>query len=226
MLNADQRIFGFVIILVVGWFIATLIAKAVQALLHATNFNGLAQRAGIADVARRMNVKTDSAGLMANIIKWFIRLIVMVVAVDAFGLPAVSAVLTQFLLWVANLIVALVVIVLGDLAAQAVSELVRGATSEAGFTNPDLIAMIAKTAVWIFTIVIAVNQIGTAVTLANTLFTGFVAAFAIALGLPFGLGGKDTAAKIVSKWYAESDATASRIESTSNAARNELDRRP
>ena len=226
MLNADQRIFGFVIILVVGWFIATLIAKAVQALLHATNFNGLAQRAGIADVARRMNVKTDSAGLMANIIKWFIRLIVMVVAVDAFGLLAVSAVLTQFLLWVANLIVALVVIVLGDLAAQAVSELVRGATSEAGFTNPDLIAMIAKTAVWIFTIVIAVNQIGTAVTLANTLFTGFVAAFAIALGLPFGLGGKDTAAKIVSKWYAESDATASRIESTSNAARNELDRRP
>lgn len=215
---AIPRVLGFIVILVVGWFIATLIAKAIQALLRAVNFNGLAERAGLADFVRRMGVKTDASEFLANIAKWFIRLIVMVVAFDALGLPAVSAVLSKFLLWIPNLVVALIVIVLGGLAAKAVDGLVRGATSEAGFTNPNMIAKIATTAVWIFTIVIAVNQIGIAVTLVNTLFMGFVGALALGLGLAFGLGGKETAGKIVSRWYNESSDTASKIETATDAA--------
>lgn len=210
--SAVPRIIGFVLILVIGWFIATLIGKAVAALLHAVRFNALADRAGISAFVQKMGVKTDVSGFLGEIIKWFIRLIVMVVAFDGLGLPAVSAVLTQFLLWLPNLIVALVIIVLGGLAAQALQGIARGAASEAGFSNPEMIAKIAKMAVWIFTIVIAVNQLGIAVTLINTLFMGFVGAVALALGLAFGLGGKETAAKIVSKWYAESGDTASKIE--------------
>lgn len=210
--SAIPRIIGFVLILVVGWFIATLIGKAVGVLLHAVRFNTLADRAGISAFVQKMGVKTDVSAFLGEIVKWFIRLIVMVVAFDGLGLPAVSAVLTQFLLWLPNLIVALIIIVLGGLAAQALQGIARGAASEAGFSNPEMIAKIAKTAVWIFTIVIAVNQLGVAVTLINTLFMGFVGAAALALGLAFGLGGKETAAKIVSKWYDASSGAASKIE--------------
>ena len=210
--SAVPRVVGFVLILVIGWFIATLIGKAVAGLLHAVRFNALADRAGISAFVQKMGVKTDVSGFLGEIIKWFIRLIVMVVAFDGLGLPAVSAVLTQFLLWLPNLVVALVIIVLGGLAAQALQGIARGAASESGFSNPEMIAKIAKIAVWIFTIVIAVNQLGIAVTLINTLFMGFVGAVALALGLAFGLGGKETAAKIVSKWYAKSGDTASKIE--------------
>ena len=210
--SAVPRVVGFVLILVIGWFIATLIGKAVAGLLHAVRFNALADRAGISAFVQKMGVKTDVSGFLGEIIKWFIRLIVMVVAFDGLGLPAVSAVLTQFLLWLPNLVVALVILVLGGLAAQALQGIARGAASEAGFSNPEMIAKIAKIAVWIFTIVIAVNQLGIAVTLINTLFMGFVGAVALALGLAFGLGGKETAAKIVSKWYAKSGDTASKIE--------------
>ena len=52
-----------------------------------------------------------------------------------------------------------------------------------------------------FAIVVAVNEIGIASTLVNTLFMGFVGALALAAGLAFGLGGRDTAAKIVENWY-------------------------
>ena len=206
--SAIPRLIGFILILVIGWFIATLIGKAIGALLHAVKFNGLAERAGIAEFVRKMGVKTDASEFLGEIVKWFIRLIVMVVAFDELGLPAVSAVLSQFLLWLPNLIVALVIIVLGGLAAQALQGIARGMAAEAGADNPEAIAKIAKTAVLIFTIVIAVNQLGIAVTLINTLFMGFVGAISLALGLAFGLGGKDTAAKIVSKWYGESSEVA------------------
>lgn len=115
-------------------------------------------------------------------------------------------------MWVPNLVVALVVVVLGGLAAQAVYRIVRGTTAEAGFGNPELVAKIAKGAVWVFANVTAVNQIGIAVALVNTLFMEFIAAISIALGLAFGLGGKDTAAKVVSKWHAKSEDAQNKIE--------------
>ena len=91
------------------------------------------------------------------------------VAFDALGLPAVSDVLRQLLLWLPNVIVALVVLVIGGLATKALSNLVRGATAEAGLSNSDLLAKVAAVVVWTFAIAVAVNQIGTATALVNTL---------------------------------------------------------
>ena len=148
-----------------------------QALLHAVKFNDLARRSGFADFVQKMGVKDDSAGVIASIVKWFVRLITLVVAFDTLGLPAVSNVLQQLLLWLPNLVVALVVLVIGGLAANALSQLVRGATAEAGFSNPDMLATVTRVAVWAFTIVVAVNQLGIATTLINTLLIGVVGAF-------------------------------------------------
>ncbi|HZM20603.1 MAG TPA: hypothetical protein VFC02_02605 [Anaerolineales bacterium] len=203
-LGAIPRIIGFLVILIIGWFIAGLLASAVAALLRAVRFNELAQSSGFSGFVRNMGVRKDASGMLADIVKWFVRLIVLVVAFDALGLPAVSAILQQFLLWIPNLVVAVVVLVIAGLAANALGNLIRGSTAQAGFNNPDLLATIARVAVWGFGIVVAVNQIGVAQTLVNTLFMGFVGALALAAGLAFGLGGRDTAAQIVDGWYSQS----------------------
>jgi hypothetical protein len=219
MFTAIPRVLGFLVILLIGWFIANLIARAVAALLRAVKFNTLAQRAGISDFVQQMGLRTDASGLLADIVKWFVRLIVLVVAFDALGLPAVSQVLQQFLLWIPNLVIALIVLVLTGLAAGAVSNVVRGATSRADLGNPDLLATIARVAVWGFGIVIAVNQIGIAQTLVNTLFMGLIGALALALGLAFGLGGRDTASELVHSWYQQSKNATPKIK---QAAQNTI----
>ena len=196
-LSAIPRIIGFVVVLIIGWIISSLLARGVEALLHAVKFNDLARRSGFASFVQKMGVKDDSSGVIASIVKWFVRLITLVVAFDTLGLPAVSNVLQQLLLWLPNLVVALVVLVIGGLAANGLSQLVRGATAQAGFSNPDMLATIAKVAVWGFAIVVAVNQLGIATTLINTLLIGIVGAFSIAFGLAFGLGGRDRAAQLL-----------------------------
>jgi hypothetical protein len=218
MFSAIPRVLGFLLILIIGWFIANLIARAVAALLRAVKFNTLAQRAGISDFVQQMGLQTDAAGLLADIVKWFVRLIVLVVAFDALGLPAVSQVLQQFLVWIPNLVIALIILVLTGLAARAVSDLVRGATSRAALGNPTLLATIARVAVWGFGIVIAVNQIGIAQTLVNTLFMGLIGALALALGLAFGLGGRDTASELVQSWYQQSKDAAPAIKQAAQDA--------
>ena len=116
------------------------------------------------------------------------------------------------------------ILVIAGLAANALGNVVRGATAEAGLGNPDLLAGLARVAVWGFGIIIAVNQIGVAATLVNTLFMGLVGALALALGLAFGLGGRDTAAEIVRTWYRQGQQAAPRMAQAAEAARHETQR--
>jgi hypothetical protein len=219
--SAIPKILGFLVIIIVGWIVASLVEKGVAALLRAVKFNDLAQRAGLADFVAKMGTNTDSAGLLGMVVKWFIRLIALVVAFDALGLPAVSEVLRQLLLWLPNVIVAMVVLVIGGLVARALANLVRGAASEAGMGNPDMLARVAAGIIWAFAIVVAVNQIGVAKELVNTLFMAFVGAIALGSALAFGLGGRDTAGEIVRGWYNKAQQRSGQIATAADA----MDRR-
>lgn len=225
-LSAIPKIIGFVVILVVGWVLSSLVEKGVAALLRAIKFNDLAQRSGFAGFVQKMGAGTDAAGMIGLVAKWFIRLIAAVVAFDALGLPAVSEVLRELLMWLPNVIVALVVLVIGGLAAKALGNLVRGAAAEAGIESSNMLAKVASALVWAFAIVVAVNQIGIATTLVNTLFMAFVGAIALGLGLAFGLGGRETAAQIVSQWYSKAQEHAPKLahaaEAGGDIARNHM----
>ncbi len=220
-LSAIPRIIGFAVVLIIGWIIAALLARGVEALLHAVRFNDLARRSGFANFVNQMGVKDDSAGVIASVVKWFVRLIALVVAFDTLGLPAVSNVLNQLLLWLPNLVVALVVLVIGGLAANALSRLVRGAAAEGGLGNPDTLATVAKVGVWGFTIIVAINQLGIATTLISTLLVGVVGALALAFGLAFGLGGRDRAAQMLERAGRNIEQAGPRLERAANAARNQ-----
>ena len=201
ILSAIPRILGFAIIVAIGWFVSSILARGVTGLLRAIRFDELMQKSGLADFMGKMGTGTDSAGIVAGLVKWLVRIVVLLVAFDVLGLPAVSDVMRQLLLWLPNLVVAIFVLFIGGIAARALSNIVRGATAEAGFLNPETLTNVVRTTVWAFAIVVAINQHGIATNLINTLFTGFVGALAIALGLAFGLGGRDLASRTLENWY-------------------------
>jgi Mechanosensitive ion channel, conserved TM helix len=222
-LAAIPKVLAFTIIAVIGWFIASVVARAADTFLRKVRFNDLAQRSGFAGFVANTGVETDSAGFIALITKWFIRLIALVVAFDALGLPAVSDVLRQLLLWLPNLVVAVAVLIIGGLAANALAGLVRGATAKADVGNPELLANIARVAVWAFAIIVAVNQIGIARELINTLFMATVGAVALAAGLAFGLGGRETASDIWRYWYERSRRTGPTVKNAPLDVAREVD---
>jgi len=201
ILGAIPRILGFIVIVAIGWFISSILARGVGGLLRAIRFDELMQRSGIGDFLNKMGTGSDPAGIVAGLVKWIVRVVVLLVAFDVLGLPAVSDVMRQLLLWLPNLVVAIFVLFIGGIAARALGNIVRGATAEAGFASPETLANVTKTTVWAFAIVVAINQLGIATNLITTLFTGFVAALAIALGLAFGLGGRDLASRTLENWY-------------------------
>jgi len=216
-LSAIPRIIAFAIVLAAGWLIAALIARGTIAVLRAIRFNDLARRSGLAGFVQNMGVRQDAIGVIASVAKWFVRLMTLVVAFDTLGLPAVSGVLQQLLLWLPNLVVGLVALVIGGLAANALSRIVRGSAVGAGLSNPDVLAAATRIAVWTFAVVVAVSQLGVATALINTLVVGVVGAVALAVGLAFGLGGRDRAADLLDRFATPPPAAAAIVSTTAPA---------
>jgi hypothetical protein len=132
----------------------------------------------------------------------------------------VSDVLRQILLWLPNVVVALVVLVIGGLP-PTLSPASSALPSRAGLDNPDLLASIARVTVWAFAIVVAVNQIGVAETLVNTLFMAVVGAVALAGGLAFGLGGREVAADMLHHWRQKAREAKPKLERVGEEAQRE-----
>lgn len=197
---AVPRLLGFLIVLGVGWLVGSLLGRGVAAALQAIGFNDLAERSGLAAFLRQLGARADPHRVVTAVAVWFVRLVALIVAFDLLGLPAVSGVLQRLLLWLPNLVVALVVLVIGGLAAGAAGRLLRGVAERAGFTDPDLLGSVGRVAVWVFAIVIAVGQLGIAPTIVNALVVGTIGAVALATGLAFGLGGRDRAARLLDRW--------------------------
>jgi len=205
ILTFIPRLIGFLVILIVGLIIATVVSKALTFLLRKVGFDRLAERIGLTRFDQRMGVHLDPAGVLGKVVYWFILLIFLVPAADALGLPAVSNILNTLVAYIPNVFVAILVLFLGTLAATFVADIVRGATASANIGNPSIFAGIARWAIIGFSALVALEQLKIAPDLINELFGAMVAAVAIAFGLAFGLGGQDTARR----WLARGESTVS-----------------
>jgi hypothetical protein len=192
---------GAIILLIVGWFVAKLVGTLVSKGLRAVGFERAADRSGIGRFVSRSGSRRTTSDIVALLAKWFTFLIFVQGAANILAMPQLTTIINSIILFIPSLIVAVAIIVIASVAAEFLAGLVRASLSESGFGNPELMAAITKYAVLGFGIIAAINQVGIATIVVNTLLIGFVASIALAVGLAFGLGGKDTAANITSSWY-------------------------
>lgn len=218
---------GAVILLIIGWILSGVIGRVVTTLLQKIGFEKAASTTG---VTRFVGMTGAGKGMtasriMGELVKWFIRLIFIELAAEALHLAAITTLINSIILFIPNLIVALVVVMIGVLVANLVAGLVRGGAAEAGFKSPNLLASVARYAIIGFAVLIALNQIGIAATLVNTLFIGLVGSIALALGLAFGLGGREVASQMWDQWASTGVRAAAKLEKKA-AAGNDNDIEP
>jgi hypothetical protein len=120
-------------------------------------------------------------------------------ATDILKLGQVTIFLNNILLYIPNVVVAVVILAVVFLVGNFVSNIVKGSTRAAGVMSATLLATISKWSIIIFGIFAALIQLGVASSLVSTIFIGIVAMLALAGGLAFGLGGREVAADVLRK---------------------------
>ena len=201
--NALPNILAALVILVVGWLLAKLVRIVVIKVLHLMRFHIAAWKTGVDGVLQRAGVKYNLVELIGQIFYWILILVVLFMAVDALGLQAGSELLNRFLLYIPNIIVAIIVLVLGLLLANFVATVIQTSLSNAGFTHPRFLAQVAKYALIIFVAAIALEQLGVGEQIVVQAFTILFGAICLALALAFGLGGRGVAEKFLERMTKE-----------------------
>jgi len=213
-LAAIPSIIGALVIVIIGWIIAGILARIVTGLLRRAGADRLFAEHG-GDVYGEQSRKVQPSVVAGELVKWLVRIIFLVAAANVLGLTQVSSLLNQVLLWIPNLIVAAIILLVAPILARFVRGAIEVGAGQMGFTNARLLGRIAEIAIVAFAVIIAINQIGIATNLVDTLFVGVVAALALAFGLAFGLGGREVAGQLTKDWYSQMQSTAARVQALS-----------
>ena len=187
------NLIGAIIVLLVGWAIANVLAALVDRGLDAVRFDRWMERAGVDRAIARTGVKLQPSDMVAQLVKWLVVLVTLVVAADALNLPQVTAALMAIIAYIPNVIAALLIVTLGALLASFIGNLVKTTPLEAS----DLLGQVAYWAILIFAGLAALTQLNIAPELVQILFTAVVGAVALAGALAFGLGLRHEAADIL-----------------------------
>jgi hypothetical protein len=188
-----------VIILVVGWIVASAVARLIKSLLHSVKVDEVGDKLGLDEVSARTGMKMSVSGALAWLVKWFVLIAVFLAAADILGLDDISDFLENVLAYIPNVIAAAAILLVGTLVAGFLARLVKHSVQAAGLSSADLLGSVTQWAVMVFTILATLEQLDVAKTFVTTLYTGFIAMLAIAGGLAFGLGGRDHASKVLDK---------------------------
>lgn len=187
-----------IIIFVVGWIVGVLLGRVVAHAIDALKLDSALKSANVDELLSRAGFRLDSGLFIGALVKWFVIIVFLVATLDVLKLTQVNAFLQNVVLaYLPQVIAAALILLIAAVLAQALRKLVIGAAKAAGIDAAGLLGGFAKWAVWIFGILIALSQLGIADFFARTLFTGVVVALAIALGLAFGLGGQEAAARFL-----------------------------
>ena len=195
------KVISAAILLIIGYIIARIVRGALTKGLRLVHVDQLADRAGISGMLQRAGVRMDAARLLATIVFWWIFLMFIENALNALALPTITAYLNAILGYLPRVFAAVLIVLVGALIANVVAGAIRGATAETGLTASGLLASLAKWFILLFTFLTAVTELDVAQSMIFILFACAVGMVALAGGLAFGLGGRETAAQIVNTWY-------------------------
>lgn len=190
---------GAIVILVVGWLVAKLIEAVVARVLKAVRLDSASDKAGISNVLAQGEIKLTLSELIGAVIYWVIILVVLATALNALNLTIAADLISKLVGYVPNILGAIFILVLGSFLANFVATIVRTSASNAGIGNAKLLAKITHISLVVFTVVVAVEQLGIASALIILAVNVILISVGLGIALAFGLGCKDIAGKFMSE---------------------------
>ena len=181
------------IVLIIGYLIAWLIGLAVKKILYELKIDKL--------VMKDATIKSVLGGFelssfLGLLVKWLIFVPFISGAASLINLTELAGFLGKVAVWIPNLIAAILVALIGLIAADYTYAKIH----EIKTKSSGAIASITKVIIVIFTLIIALSQLGIDVSIAESSFLIILAGIMLAIGLGFGLALKDELKPTLKDW--------------------------
>jgi len=193
-----------IILFVIGAFLGSIIAKAFEQVFVALKVDKLFHTVGADDFFRKAGITLNSGYFIGQVVKWFVIILFLMPSLALVGLDSIADFLrNDVLVFLPKVIIAAFILIIATVVADALSRAILAGAKSVRLSSAHMLATIGKYAVWVFAVIIALEQLGVASAYMQILFTGLIAMLAIGGALAFGLGGKDAAARLIAKLSSE-----------------------
>lgn len=201
--NWLPSLIGALLVFVVGLIVAAGLGSLVERVLRAVKLDSLLRRLGVEEYTKRAGLELNAGHFLGELVYWFMVLAFMLAASDILGFFALSSFLMNVLMYLPNLVIAVLIMLAALVVANLTMHLVRASVMGAKLHAAKFLGSASWWVIMVFGGLAALVQLGIAVSIINTLVTGMIAMMALAGGLAFGLGGKDYAAHLLQKFQNE-----------------------
>jgi len=193
-------VLGAGVLFVVGWALSALVGRFVARALRAIGFDRVVGATGLGGYLTHFGGQWTGSYVLGTLAVWFLRLITIQASASVLALPELSRIVSRFAEILPNIFLAFVVLVAGAMLARWAGAAARRSPLGMGARSPERVERVVTVSVFVLAAFVALSQLGIAPVVVHTLFIGFVGALSLALGLAFGLGGRDAAADITQTW--------------------------
>ncbi|MEP7116349.1 MAG: hypothetical protein ABI880_02130 [Acidobacteriota bacterium] len=188
------------VLLTVGWLVAKVARRLTVRALHALRVDTAAERSGLDDFLTQGGVTVTTVTLIGGTVYWLILAGVFMALLDALGLHTAGALLERLVQFVPNLVLAVGILVFGSLLSRVLGGLVYSYLNNIGGAGAEPIGALARYALLTFAVFMAAEQLTIRTEILVSTFQIAFAAVCLAAALAFGLGGREWAAQVISKY--------------------------
>jgi hypothetical protein len=212
------KLVGFLLILIIGYFIAKAITKVLGKVLERVGFDRAVERGGVGKALARS--KYDASSLLAQIVFYALMLFVLQLAFGVFGPNPVSSMIHGVIAYLPNVFVAIVIIVIGAAVGAAVKEIVEA--SIGGLSYGRGLALGAGTAVLVIAMFGAFDQLNVAPAIVTGLFYALLAIVVGSAVVAVGGGGIPTMRRYWERAANRADLEASNIRAEARGSKDRI----
>jgi len=198
-LSVLGNIIGALIVLLIGLIVAAGLGSLVERLIGLLKLDKGLASLGVKEYFDRAGLALNTGKFFGKLVYWFFVMVFLLAASDILGFYSLSGFLRVALLYVPNVVVAVLIMLAAVVIGNTLRHIVKASVRSARLHAANFLGSLTWWSVVIFGFLAALSQLGIATEIVNSLVTGFVAMLAIAGGIAFGLGGKDYAASLISR---------------------------
>ncbi|MBX7074340.1 MAG: mechanosensitive ion channel [Pirellulales bacterium] len=201
ILQLLPNILAMLVVLVVGYIAARLLARVATTVAEAIGLQTAADRSGLATSMKQVGIARSVPWIVGSIVFWLTMAVFLTAAFNLLGLETVSDAMAQIVAYIPRLLVATVLVVIGLLVAGFLRGVVATSADRVGINYAETLANGCYYVLALMTFIAAFDQLGIKFELLRELILIAFGAVALGFGLAFGLGGRDVMGGILAGYY-------------------------
>jgi hypothetical protein len=193
VLSWIPNVLAAILVLLIGNYIAKLVQSLIKQLFKTLKIETYAEKLHVSERVKSVGFDVSVTQFIAGLVYWLIFLVFISAAASVLGVEVVTRFINQLINYIPSIFAGLVIMVIGVLVAETLGKMLEKVR------HGKLYKTVIKWFILIVAFITAIEQIGINVSFLTENIQIIVGGVSLALGIAFGLGGKDQAKAFLEK---------------------------